>query len=1332
MSEERVKRKLSAILSADVVGYSRLMQEDEVPTIRTLEAYRKVMSDLIEQFRGRVVDSPGDNLLSEFSSVVDAVQCAVEIHEVIRAKNEELPEDRRMLFRIGINLGDVIEEGDRIYGDGVNIAARLEGLAEAGGICISGSAHEQIKNKLALGYEYIGEHTVKNISEPLKVYRVPMGPKAAVSTDGDEKGTPLKKWRWTALGAAGAIVVIIGALAIWNSYLRGPSIEPASVERMAYPLPDKPSIAVLPFNNMSGNPEQDYIGDGLSENIISALSVSSQLFVIARNSTFTYKGKAVDIRQVAEDLGVQYILEGSVQKSEERLRVTAQFIDALTGHHLWAEVYDREMNNLFDLQDEITKKIMVSLQVVLSGSEEVRVYAKSTDNLEAWKHYIKGVELFENFNEQDHLKARERFETALEFDPVFIAALSKLAETHVRDYTLEYSDSPLTSINRALEFAQKAVELDEQDPCAHSILGQAFLLKRQYAKAITAGKRAITLNPNYARGHVALAGTMHYSGRFEEAITLAEKAYRLNSNLTPVEFNVLATSYIFLERYEEALETIRQMAEDTPPGSRLEPLLESHFSWVYHELGREEEAALVERASRASVEALARLMEQSEPSGIGGEIVSVGRGRGFESPLIRSQRVTCRPGRASLGRRAARQEESESDQRARNGPRHSRTNLLGPIGSAADVGRKLCVVLHEATERRQHLVRGHVVGREELAEVALGQLGKGLLIRLVDLQECREGIEALATTDRGVPCDLVEAPRGEVSRARVSADCVAAVAVEQAEGDRDRLEGQAVRARGQQLVGQALLPLPDLGPDAAADVIVRHRCAHRREDQDQGQDQGSHHRSPLSGCLDSAGGRAGTGGRCEPIGPGRMHDPFDTPEPARLVRAQSSGIEPQKAYGDNTKPVPIDTPKAARIDLRMRSAEGGNARLGTAEDQRMDVVRALVGIHRLEVHAVADHMVFVGDAISAVHVAGDARDRQGLAAIVALEQGDGLGCQPSFVHQAPGTKTALQPQRDLRLHVGELQLDQLIGRQRPAELLALERVAARGMPAEFGRAHRAPGDAVAGLVETAEGAAETADLGEDVLLGHEDAIHHDLPRDRGAQGHLARDLRKGESLHPALDEEAADLAVELGPDHADIGDRAVGDPRLAAREQVAPVGLLGARAHAAGIRAVVRLGEAEAAHELPACEPGEETLALGLRAVGVDRMHDQRGLHAHRRAIARVDPLDLARDQSVGHVRDGRTAIALGQRRSEQSQGAHLSQDLPIEALLAIGHQHARHQLLLRILAGGCTDQAFVFVELLLEKQRIRPVEGGPSGGGGGLVGHGSAPEAEERAYPTV
>jgi len=602
MTTDTFQRKLTAILSADVVGYSRLMGDDEAATVKTLEAYKGVMFSLIKQHRGRVVDSPGDNLLAEFGSVVDAVQCAVSIQKELQTRNSDLPEDRRMEFRIGINLGDVIEEDDRIYGDGVNIAARLEALADPGGICISKTAFDHIESKLPLGYEFLGDQTVKNIAKPVGAYKVLMETRVIDAKTKRGAKAVFFGGKKAVLSLGIIVILAIAGILYWNFYHLGPSIEPASVERMEYPLPDKPSIAVLPFTNMSGDPEQDYIGDGLSENIISALSVSSQVFVIARNTTFTYKGKPVKVQQVAEDLGIQYVLEGSVQKSGDRLRVTAQLIDALSGYHLWSNVYDREMKSFFDLQDEITREVMVSLQVELTHlGEDARVIMKPTDSLEALKHHVKANELFNNYVEEDNAKAREHIETALELDPQYLPPITLLGFTHLNDAIWGWSDSPSASLNRAFELAQKALELNDQDPFGHGLLGYVFLYQRQYERAIFEGKRAITLSPNLSYAYGWLGEILSYCGPFDEAISMMNKAYRLNPNLHPYNYDIFARSYIYLERYEEALGACKKIEEHAVTGSYLEYISKIYFSWIYQELGREKEAQVyMEKALKVS------------------------------------------------------------------------------------------------------------------------------------------------------------------------------------------------------------------------------------------------------------------------------------------------------------------------------------------------------------------------------------------------------------------------------------------------------------------------------------------------------------------------------------------------------------------------------------------------------------------------------------------------------------------------------------------------------------------------------------------------------------
>jgi len=588
MAEEGFKRKLTAILSADVAGYSRLMAEDDTATVKTLETYREVMSTLIKQHRGHVIDSPGDNLLAEFSSVVDAVQCAVAVQKEFQARNVDLPENRRMEFRIGINLGDVIEEGDRIYGDGVNIAARLESLADPGGICVSKTAFDQIETKLPLGYEYLGEQPVKNIPKPVGAYRVLMEPRVTVAEEIEkEKAVPL--WRRKSILAGGvALALVVIAALIWNSYFRPAPLEVASVEKMAYQLPDKPSIAVLPFNNLSGDPEQEYFSDGLTEEIISALSKIPKLFVIARNSTFTYKGKPVKVQQVAEELGVRYVLEGSVRKAGDKIRVTAQLVDALNGHHLWAERYDRNLSDIFAVQDEITKKIITAMQVKLTEGEEVRVAAKGTNNLEAYLKYLQAKELINRLNSDSNALGKQFAEEAIALDPEYASAYFILSGAHVMDVFLGASKSPKQSIGKAMELSQKAIVLDDTFAEAHGFLGFLYSMTMQHDKALAQGEKAVALNPNSAECHYRLGKILTFAGRWEESIPEYERAIRLNPIPPNKYIFSLGLAYGWTGQYEEAI-TWCEKAIHQKPNSFL-----AHFmlTVVYSLSGRNEEARI--------------------------------------------------------------------------------------------------------------------------------------------------------------------------------------------------------------------------------------------------------------------------------------------------------------------------------------------------------------------------------------------------------------------------------------------------------------------------------------------------------------------------------------------------------------------------------------------------------------------------------------------------------------------------------------------------------------------------------------------------------------------
>jgi len=556
MSDEDYKRKLAAILSADVEGYSRLMGEDEDATISTLTTYRELMSTIILKHRGRVVDSPGDNLLAEFGSVIAAVRCAVEIQEEFRVRNAELPENRRMEFRIGINLGDVVEEGERIYGDGVNITARVEGLAEGGGICISGTVYDSIKNKLSLGYESLGEHTVKNIKDPVRVYRMHLGPDAAAFGVSEEKKIAVKRWQWAAMAAM--VVLILGAVAVWNFYFRLPSIEPASVDKMAFPLPDKPSIAVLPFVNMSDDPQQEYFVDGITNDIITALSEFSVIFVIASTSSFAYKGKPVKVQEVSEELGVRYVLEGSVQRTDDRMRINAQLIDATSGKHLWAERYDRDAQRLFDIQDEIVETIVATLAFEVDAVERERAMRKGPENLSAYDYFLQGRNVYFRYTKEANAEAASLFQKAMELDPNWAVPYGWMSWVHTTDSMHGWSENPEKSMELALKLAQRCYAMAPNGYKTHWLLGFVYLQLRDFDRAIAGYERALALNSNDADFLAQMASALTYLGRSEQAISQLKKAMRINPRHPSWYWTALGEAYYQVGQYKEALATLKQ------------------------------------------------------------------------------------------------------------------------------------------------------------------------------------------------------------------------------------------------------------------------------------------------------------------------------------------------------------------------------------------------------------------------------------------------------------------------------------------------------------------------------------------------------------------------------------------------------------------------------------------------------------------------------------------------------------------------------------------------------------------------------------------------------
>ena len=521
-----MERRLAAILAADVVGYTRLMREDETGTLNALKAHLEECIDpTIAGHKGRIVKLMGDGLLVEFASVVDAVECAVSIQRNKAERNIEVPDGRRLRFRIGINLGDVMIEGDDIYGDGVNVAARVQELAEPGGVCLSRTVHDHVKGKVDLAFEDMGERRVKNIAEPLWVYGMRL--EEALATTASGAGEPL-------------------------------------------PLPDKPSVAVLPFVNMSADADQDFFAEGISEDIITELSKFRSLFVIARNSSFSFKGQSLEIKDIGRKLGVRYVVEGSVRRAGSRVRITAQLIDAVADTHLWAERYDRDLEDIFAVQDEVTQAVVTAIEPTLGSAERARARRKPAKSLDAWELYQRGMWHAYCFTAAENAEAQSLFRRAVDLDPNFAPAQAGLAYALFLSVMLGFGGDPGSSVAAASETARRAIMLDPDDAFGHAILGRVELIRGEHEASIAASEKALALNPNFASAHYGLGLTLTHDGRPEEGLGAVNEAIRLSPR-DPMLWGYLllkGVAFLSMGRYEEALVWIRRGQRQPNPGVR--------------------------------------------------------------------------------------------------------------------------------------------------------------------------------------------------------------------------------------------------------------------------------------------------------------------------------------------------------------------------------------------------------------------------------------------------------------------------------------------------------------------------------------------------------------------------------------------------------------------------------------------------------------------------------------------------------------------------------------------------------------------------------------------
>ena len=515
--EEETVRKLAAIFAADVEGYSRLMGQDEIGTLRRLTACRAILDERVAAYRGRILGSAGDSVVADFASAVDAVQCAVAVQEAFAKGSAARPAGEQMRFRIGVHVGDVLVQGDNLFGDGVNIASRLEALAEPGGICISGMVRDQIGTKLPLAFTDLGEQQVKNITQPIRAYRV-----------------------------------------------RGESSTPAVMA--SPPLPDKPSIAVLPFQNLSGDPEQEYFADGMVEEITTALSKVRWFLVIARNSTFAYKGRAVDVRQVARELGVRYVLEGSVRKAGNRVRISGQLIDAATGNHVWAERYDRELADIFAVHDEITERVVAAIEPQLYAAEHFRSQRKPPESLDAWECVIRALSSVGQGTRVGDMEAEGLCRRAIAIAPGYGQAHSLLAWALMRRPARLGGDIG-SVLPEAMAESRAALGLDERDPWAHLSHGLVLWRTRRHNEAERAFRRALELNPNFALAHACLGLPLAVRGELKEAIRTAEHALLLSPNdriIGARASEAVAHAYFGAEHYADCVARARTAIDSAP------------------------------------------------------------------------------------------------------------------------------------------------------------------------------------------------------------------------------------------------------------------------------------------------------------------------------------------------------------------------------------------------------------------------------------------------------------------------------------------------------------------------------------------------------------------------------------------------------------------------------------------------------------------------------------------------------------------------------------------------------------------------------------------------